>query len=46
MIRRAKRNNENSIVIVIGCYAQTAPEEVSKIEGVTWSWGPRTEAGF
>lgn len=34
MIRRAKRNNENSIVIVIGCYAQTAPEEVSKIEGV------------
>jgi len=46
MIRRAKRNNENSIVIVIGCYAQTAPEEVSKIEGVNLVVGTRTEAGF
>ncbi|MFZ5987704.1 MAG: tRNA (N(6)-L-threonylcarbamoyladenosine(37)-C(2))-methylthiotransferase MtaB [Bacillota bacterium] len=34
MIRRAKKNNLNSIVIVVGCYAQTAPEEVNKIEGV------------
>jgi len=34
MIRRAKRLNEHSIVAVVGCYAQTASEEVSKIEGV------------
>ena len=34
MIRRAKKMNENSIVAVVGCYAQTAAEEVSKIEGV------------
>ncbi|MDQ2087289.1 tRNA (N(6)-L-threonylcarbamoyladenosine(37)-C(2))-methylthiotransferase MtaB [Herbivorax sp. ANBcel31] len=34
MIRRAKKLNGDSIVVVVGCYAQTAPEEVSKIEGV------------
>lgn len=34
IIRRAKKNNLNSIVIVTGCYAQTAPEDVAKIEGV------------
>ncbi|MCX8129304.1 MAG: tRNA (N(6)-L-threonylcarbamoyladenosine(37)-C(2))-methylthiotransferase MtaB [Clostridia bacterium] len=34
MIRRAKHNNENSIVAVIGCYAQTAPDEVLGIPGV------------
>lgn len=34
MIRRAKKMNEDSIVVVTGCYAQTAHEEISKIEGV------------
>lgn len=34
MIRKAKKNNPGSIVVVVGCYAQTAPEEVSKIPGV------------
>ena len=34
MIRRAKKMNEDSIVVVTGCYAQTAPEEISNIEGV------------
>lgn len=33
-IRRAKKNNDRSVVAVVGCYAQTAPEEVGKIEGV------------
>lgn len=28
MIRRAKKNNPNSSIIVAGCYAQTAPDEV------------------
>lgn len=34
IIRRAKKYNPNSIIIVTGCYAQTAPEKVSAIEGV------------
>ncbi|KAB3530747.1 tRNA (N(6)-L-threonylcarbamoyladenosine(37)-C(2))-methylthiotransferase MtaB [Alkaliphilus serpentinus] len=33
-IRRVKRNNPNSIVAVVGCYAQTAANEVMDIEGV------------
>lgn len=34
MIRRAKNMNEDSIVVVAGCYAQTSPDEVSSIPGV------------
>ncbi len=34
IIRRAKKHNPDSIVAVTGCYAQTAPEAVGKIEGV------------
>lgn len=34
MIRRAIRKNENAVVCVVGCYAQVAPEEIAKIEGV------------
>ncbi|MCX7709896.1 MAG: tRNA (N(6)-L-threonylcarbamoyladenosine(37)-C(2))-methylthiotransferase MtaB [Clostridia bacterium] len=34
MIRRAKSMNQDAIVVVVGCYAQTAPEEVSSIPGV------------
>jgi len=34
IIRRAKKHNKNSIVAVVGCYAQIAPEEVAKIEDV------------
>ena len=33
-IRRAKKTNKDSIVVVVGCYSQVAPEEVEKIEGV------------
>ncbi len=33
-IRRAKRNNPESIIAVVGCYAQIAPDEVLSIEGV------------
>lgn len=33
-IRRAKKENENSSVIVMGCYSQVSPEEVEAIEGV------------
>ncbi len=34
MIRRAKKTNPDAIIVVAGCYAQTAADEVAKIEGV------------
>jgi threonylcarbamoyladenosine tRNA methylthiotransferase MtaB len=34
MIRRARRKNEDAIIAVVGCYAQTSPDEVSNIPGV------------
>ena len=34
IIRRAKKHNPNSFVIVTGCYAQTSPEDILKIDGV------------
>lgn len=34
MIRRAIRQNPDAIVCVMGCYAQTKPNEVAAIEGV------------
>lgn len=34
MIRRAKKNNPNAIVIVMGCYAQVSTEEVAALEEV------------
>ena len=34
IIRRAKKQNPHSIVIVTGCYAQVAPDAVLRIEGV------------
>ena len=34
MIRRAKKKNPNALLIVTGCYAQTAPEEIKKIPEV------------
>ena len=34
MIRRAAGANKNCILIVVGCYAQSEPEEIAKIDGV------------
>ncbi len=34
MIRRAKKNNPDSIVVVCGCYAQISPDEVAAIDDV------------
>lgn len=34
MIRKAKKTNPSSIIVVVGCYVQRAPEEVKSIEGV------------
>ena len=32
IIRRAKNENKNSIVVAVGCYAQVAKEELEKIK--------------
>lgn len=34
IIRRAKKTNPDSYVIVTGCYAQTSPDDILKIDGV------------
>lgn len=41
MIRRAVRKNPDALVVVAGCYAQVAPEEVLKIPGVDLVVGTR-----
>ena len=35
MIRRVHRENPEARIVVTGCYAQRAPEEIARIEGVT-----------
>ena len=34
IIRRARKTNPSAVIAVTGCYAQTAPDEVLKIDGV------------
>ena len=34
IIRRSAKINKNSVLIVVGCYAQSEPQEISKIDGV------------
>jgi len=34
IIRKATRQNPNAMVIVVGCYSQLKPDEISHIEGV------------
>ena len=43
MIGRARRQNENAIIAVVGCYSQIAPNEVSKISGVDVVLGTRNK---
>jgi threonylcarbamoyladenosine tRNA methylthiotransferase MtaB len=38
-IRKIHRANPAAHIIVTGCYAQRAPEEISALEGVTWVIG-------
>jgi threonylcarbamoyladenosine tRNA methylthiotransferase MtaB len=38
-IRRVHRENPDAQILVTGCYAQRAPEEVSALDGVTWVVG-------
>ena len=34
LVRKAKRINEQAFVIIVGCFAQLKPIEISKMEGV------------
>ena len=38
-IRRIHRASPNTRIVVTGCYAQRAPEEIAALEGVTWVVG-------
>lgn len=38
-IRRARRDNPDARVLVTGCYAQRAPEEIAALPGVDWVVG-------
>ena len=38
-IRRVQRENPQAKVLVTGCYAQRAPQEVASLPGVTWVVG-------
>ena len=44
IIRRARKNNPNAFVIATGCYAQTSPGEILKIDGVNLVLGTRDRA--
>jgi threonylcarbamoyladenosine tRNA methylthiotransferase MtaB len=43
MISRARRQNPDAVIAVVGCYSQIAPEEVSKIAGVDVVLGTRNK---
>jgi threonylcarbamoyladenosine tRNA methylthiotransferase MtaB len=34
LVRRAKKNNPEAFIAVVGCYAQLKPDEIAQIEGV------------
>src|SRR6201999_3175337 len=38
-IRRVHRENPDARILVTGCYAQRAPEELAKMDGVEWVVG-------
>jgi threonylcarbamoyladenosine tRNA methylthiotransferase MtaB len=45
-IRQALRNHPQARVVVTGCYAQTAPEEISAIDGVEYIVGNTDKMGI
>ena len=41
LVRQAKRQNPDSSVAVIGCYAQLKPDEIADLDGVDMVLGPK-----
>lgn len=46
MIRRAHKKNPNAKVVVMGCLAQTTPDDVAALEGVTLIVGTNGRTGI
>lgn len=44
VIRRAKKSNPDAVIAVMGCYSQTAPDEVLDIDGVNLVLGTKDKA--
>ena len=44
LIRKVKRQNEDAVVAVVGCYAQTAPKELEEIMGVNLVIGTKDKS--
>ena len=44
IIRRARRENENAIIVATGCYAQLSPQELAKLDGVRLVVGTQDRA--
>ena len=38
-VRRVRRENPEAKILITGCYAQRAPEELAEMDGVTWVVG-------
>ena len=43
-VRHVRRENPAARILVTGCYAQRAPEEIAALEGVTWVVGNSDKA--
>lgn len=43
IIRRAQKTNPNAVVLLTGCYAQVAPQVLSKMEGVDYICGNKSK---
>lgn len=46
IIRRAKRQNPNSVVVATGCYAQVAPSELESVQGINIIIGTKDRASI
>ncbi len=46
IIRRARHKNPDAVIAAVGCYAQVAPDEVSKIEGVNLVLGTKERSSI
>ncbi len=46
LIRRALRRSPGAVVVVTGCYAQLAPEEIASIDGVDFVLGTREKSSI
>jgi threonylcarbamoyladenosine tRNA methylthiotransferase MtaB len=46
LVRRALRRSPDALVVVTGCYAQLAPEEIASIEGVDFVLGTKEKSSL